>query len=460
MTATEDQITPHVVRTEIGGLPFAYQRSVLRADPDLLRDTLADIEAIRQRPESKLKDLQLQPHPHKKPGFLELTSPVEVDALAVRDTLRTEGFTGRLEVEPAYLADDPDGRIMGMPVKHGHGTTRTGIQLVGFAPPGRSGADLLEAARRPVVAVLDTPVREHDWLGDGDGDDAFWRDAGLVEDGWAPDFEVPEESADGQLSHAGHGTFIAGMVRLLAPDANVLSVPVMHGNGVVEEEQVLDALRWLRDRVAEAVDHGRPERFVDVVNLSFGRYLDPGEDAPFTEEMRTVLGELSRYGVRVVASAGNRAVKDDVFPATLGEDKDVPGHTALVSVGARDPDGTLAAYTSIGDWVTVTAPGTSVVSTLPKFAQTEFPQPGDLDATGEPTHPDPNFQASGIGQWSGTSFAAAWVSASIAAKLLEQTTPGSLIDNSPAATGARATSAWKAVQADLKRWVADHGVVD
>jgi hypothetical protein len=459
MTATEDQITPHIVRTEIRGLPFAYQRSVLRIDPDRFDKTLQEIKDVQQRSASSLKDLQIEAHPHKKRGYLELTSPGKIDALVMRDTLRTEGFTGRLEVEPAYLADDPDGRIMGMPAKHGHGTTRVGIHLVGFAPPARSGTDL-RAARRPVVAVLDTPVREHDWLGDGDGDEAFWRDARQVEDGWAPDFEVPDESADGQLSHAGHGTFIAGIVRLLAPDARVLSVPVMHGNGVVEEEQVLHALGWLNDRVTEAVDHGSSERFVDVVNLSFGRYRDPGEDAPFTEEMRTLLGELARLGVRVVASAGNQPVKDAVFPAILGEDKHVPGHTTLVSVGARDPDGTLAAYTSTGGWVTVKAPGTSVVSVLPKFDPTEFPQPADLDANGNPTHPDPNFQASGIGQWSGTSFAAAWVSASIAAKLLEQSTPGSLVDNSPAAARARATSALDAVVADLKDWTESHGVVD
>ena len=458
MTATEANITPHIVQTEIDGLPFAYQRSVLRTDPDRLDETLKEIEDIKQAPHSMVKNFTIKPHPDKKPGFLELSGD-GVDALEVRNDLQTaldaKGVRAPLEVEPAYLADDP---LMGMPAKHGHGTAREGIYLLGVAPPARSAADL-EAGRRPVVAVLDTPVREHLWLGDGDGDDAFWRDAQRVGGPWAPGFDVPEESADGRLPAAGHGTFVAGMVRLLAPDARVLSVPVMHGDAVVEEEHVLSALGWLRDRVKSAVDERR-ERFVDVVNLSFGRYLVAGEDEQFREDTREVLDELAQLGVRVVASAGNLAVTDDVFPAILGEDdKDALGHTALVSVGALDPDGKPAVYTSTGDWVTVEAPGSSVVSTLPKFDPTEYPVSEDFDDNGTLIRPDPNLQASGVGKWSGTSFAAAWVSASIAAKLLEQAMPGSLVDTSPAAAGARAKSAWDAVVADLEDWTASHVVV-
>lgn len=476
MTATEGNITPHIIQTEIDGLPFAYQRSILRTDPDRLDETMKEIEDIRKDPASKLKRLKIKPHRHKKRGFLELPDDDEVDAMAVRDTinsaLRDKGRTVRVGVEPAYLANEPDGRMLGMTVKHGHGvggifgTTRFGVHLVGFGPPARSAADL-EAGRRPVVAVLDTPVREHPWLGDGDGEDAFWSDARRVGDPWEPKFEVPTESSDGQLSHAGHGTFIAGIVRLLAPDARVLSVPVMHSDGIVEEEHAYDALVWIRDRVSEAAD-GRSERFVDVVNLSFGRYEEAGESPADSSEMHSVLDELAELGVRVVASAGNEAKATRVLPAAFSKERFLglfseendPDRTALISVGARDPDGTLAAYTSTGDWVTVNAPGTALVSTLPTFDPTEFPLPKDLDKSGDPTHPDPNFQASGIGQWSGTSFAAAWVSASIAAKLLEQAMPGSLVDNSSAAASARAKSAWDAVVADINYWVARHGLVD
>ena len=126
-------------------------------------------------------------------------------------------------------------------------------------------------------------------------------------------------------------------------------------------------------------------------------------------------------------------------------------------MGALDPDGTRAAYTNTGSWVTIYAPGTSVVSALPKFDHAEWPLRKDL-ANGLPTGPDPNFQASLVGQWSGTSFAAGWVSASIAAQLLEQAAPDGLTDISPEVAGARATSAFEAMEGDLHRWVASHDV--
>jgi Subtilase family len=458
MTENEDHLTPHIGLEKVHGVPLAYQRSVLRTDPDRLADTLKEIEDIQQAPESTVKGLTVKRHSQMEPGYLELTGS-DVDAKDVLDQLRTalatKGLSAPLELEPVCLADDPD-PLVGMPVKHGHGTTREGIYLTGFEPPARSVSDPA-AGRRPVVAVLDTQVREHPWLGDGEADDPFWQDARNAPDAWVPDFDVPDESGDGQLTHAGHGTFIAGIVRLLAPDARVLSVPVMHGNGAVEEGHVIKALRWLHDRVTSEFDD-RPDQFVDVVNLSFGRYLL--DEYPIdTAELSTVLTDLAEIGVQVVASAGNQPVETEVFPAVLSKETAAPGQPGLVSVGARDPDGTPADYTSTGDWVTVMAPGTAVVSTLPKFFHAVWPPPDDGDGL-EKILPDPNFQASRIGQWSGTSFAAAWVSASIAAKLLEQAAPGSLVDNSPTAAGARASSALDAVMADLEVWTTSHGVVD
>jgi len=458
-----EAITPHVVLDFEGGLPFAYQRSVLRVDPARVDDVLAEIETIVRRLDSSLRTPQPKHRPDKAAGFIELAGTGELDAKDVLDALRGEGLAAGVALDPVYVADEPDPisqfgdrrdkegvALVGLPAKEGHGTTRAGLLLVGMEPPPRSAVEPA-AGRRSVVAVLDTEVREHPWLGDGTGDDTFWHDARKVDDDpWRPPFAVPEEGTNGRLSHVGHGTFIAGLVRLLAPEARVLSVPVMDGNGFVEEEHVLHALRWLRDRVTSAVADDRPELFVDVVNLSFGRHeLDDRVPAD-TAQLREVLDELARRGVRVVASAGNRPVKTRVFPAAFD---------GLLSVGALDPDGTTAAYTNTGKWVSVKAPGTSVVSALPRFDPTEWPvRPDDFDDHGQLKGPDPNFQASLVGQWSGTSFAAGWVSASIAAKLIERATPGSLADVSPEAAGARATSAFEAVQADLHLWVASHAV--
>jgi len=361
----------------------------------------------------------------------------------------------------AFVADDPVDisrapapTFVGLPAKEGHGTSREGVALLADDPPPRR-ADPRALGRRPVVAVLDTPVAAHPWLGDGEGHDGFWRDARNEPDGWGPvsgdppqPLSLPVASGDGTLSHAGHGTFIAGIVRQLAPEARVISVPVMHDDGVAEERPVQLALEWLRDRARTAVHEGRPELFVDVVNLSFGYYKrGPRNELP-TDALSAVLDELARLGVRVVASAGNRARTNPVIPAAFAS-ADGPERTSLVSVGALDPDGEPAAYTNHGPWVSVYAPGTAVVSTLPRFAPVIWPpKGGSPDELGA----DPNFQASGFGRWGGTSFAAAWVSSSIAAHLLDQTVTDDLCDLSAVAGHRRAAAALEATKDDLAQW--------
>jgi hypothetical protein len=42
-----------------------------------------------------------------------------------------------------------------------------------------------------------------------------------------------------------HGTFLAGLIRLAAPDAQVLSMRVMSDLGQVSETNVVAALTWL-----------------------------------------------------------------------------------------------------------------------------------------------------------------------------------------------------------------------
>ncbi len=90
--------------------------------------------------------------------------------------------------------------------------------------------------RPPVIALLDSGVQPHRWL-PADGDPPFVVDA--TEYGWtAPDLDQP--AAPPGLnpyalygSHFGHATFIAGLIRLKAPDAQVLSMRVMNSAGKV-----------------------------------------------------------------------------------------------------------------------------------------------------------------------------------------------------------------------------------
>ena len=59
---------------------------------------------------------------------------------------------------------------------------------------------------------------------------------------------------DPRSTHAGHGTFLAGLVRQIAPNSRVLSLPVMHRTGVVDDLLAQSALEWVLDRCRLAGD--------------------------------------------------------------------------------------------------------------------------------------------------------------------------------------------------------------
>jgi hypothetical protein len=310
--------------------------------------------------------------------------------------------------------------FVGMTAKEGHaGTVRQAVAMPLITLPRRP-EKTLPSGRRPVVALLDSGIGRHDWL-TADSADPIWLDAADV--GWdAP--RVPPERADladadpRTRSHAGHGTFNAGLIRQLAPDARLLSLRIMRADGIMDEQSVLSALGWLVERVKVAV--AQPERFaecfVDVVCLAFGYYEQIPADSVHTVRLRRLLGELGNLGVRVVASAGNHKSDTPVFPAALTAlaRPDTVPETELISVGALNPDLSRADYSNFGDWVRLWTVGTALVSAVP------MPVFDHLRPLREsPTAYEPDNLASGFALWGGTSFAAAVIAGQLAALVTE-----------------------------------------
>ncbi len=371
----------------------------------------------------------------------------------------------------AYFADVPasstqpprpeENGFVALGAKEGHGIGRRGVALPNLPPPPRPP---VSGTRRPVVALLDSQVRPHEWFR-ADGElDPFSRDARDEPEGWRPEtgspaapIELPVDGDDATATHTGHGTFIAGLVRQLAPAARVVSMPMMNEMGIVDDRLVHLALSWVLDRCRRADTEHRPELFVDVVNMSFGHYLRGDKVVPQVDATLTVLRDLGDIGVRVVASAGNRASVRGVLPAAWSPDGWSPedpddGHTGLVGVAALDPDGGLAVYSNHGDWVRLAAPGTALVSTLPAVEPVcPWPPKGRVVPEGAE---DPNFQRSGFARWSGTSFASAWVSATLVGHLLDDQM-GDLGDVTPGAVRSRAARALAATldEGDVRLWV-------
>ena len=175
---------------------------------------------------------------------------------------------------------------------------------------------------------------------------------------------------------SGHGTFIAGIIELLAPgqDLRVHRVLTSYGDGDVAS--IVQRLYSLRDTgVLDAQS---------IVNLSFGGYADT--------EMRSLARAIRRIRNSTkavfVASAGNDGTDRLTYPAGL------PG---VVSVGALDESGP-APYSNYGQWVRACAPGTDLVSAFYKDYD------GQMSAPKVPGSSDPDHFKSWA-KWTGTSFA-------------------------------------------------------
>jgi subtilisin family serine protease len=210
-----------------------------------------------------------------------------------------------------------------------------------------------------LVAVLDTGAElTHPML------------QGHIAGGWdfVDDDADPSEGSygvdmdgDGLIDEArGHGTFVAGEVSVVAPDAQLLIVRVLDSEGRGSMANVARGIRW-------AVANG-----ARVVNLSLGGYTK-------SNAVELALTEASAAGVACVAAAGNDAGPIPAeYPAT--------SHYAT-AVAAIDTNDVVAPFSSFGDWVDICAPGVNVRS---------------------------SFVNAGFALWSGTSMSAPWVSGGVA----------------------------------------------
>jgi len=201
--------------------------------------------------------------------------------------------------------------------------------------------------------------------------------------------------ADGLLDPgAGHGTFVAGVVRQVAPGARVELIRALDTDGLGEEVAIAQAIRRAGERFATAAG-GR-----GVLNLSFGLETADPDDVPLA--LDAALRALPP-GVVVVAAAGNAASGLPVWPAASDR---------VLGVAALTADGTPADWSNHGDWVDCAAVGEGVVSTFVVGREPREPVPGEQAET----FPREGEQGRSCALWTGTSFAAPQVAGWLAAQ--------------------------------------------
>jgi subtilisin family serine protease len=244
-------------------------------------------------------------------------------------------------------------------------------------------------------------------------------------------------------SDAGHGTFIAGLIRQTCPDARILAARVMHGDGAVQEVDLLRALNRLVFRQALALRRQDASAFVDVLSLSLGYYHELPADKAMDHKLIAPLSELGRLGVAVVAAAGNDSTSRHFYPAGFAPHplSQLPAQYAalpVLSVGALNPDRRFVAlFSNDGDWVLCERPGAALISTMPVALNGSLGPIADvLLANGERRSTiDPDDFRGGFATWSGTSFAAPVLAGEIAqylyrANALDPLTAEDAIDRS------------------------------
>lgn len=297
---------------------------------------------------------------------------------------------------------------------------REPVRFVGAAPD--RGRDADRTTRRPVIGFVDSGCGDHPWLTDVRRHvlSATAQPIGQTDPATDPELHPDLHGPlDGVVDvFSGHGTFMAGIVRQTCPAADIVSWRLVGADGTIPESDLIRAL----SQIADLVESG--EQALDVLVLALGYYHESPTDLSIGHVLSETLLRIRRAGTTVVCAAGNDSTDAPFFPAALAPWNN--GHSVvpqvseaapLISVGALNPNGSVALFSNSGPWVTCYAPGASVLSTTPA-TQGGLQPIARVTAYGLDRETiDPDDSTSGFAVWSGTSFAAPYVAAAIAERL-------------------------------------------
>jgi subtilisin family serine protease len=255
----------------------------------------------------------------------------------------------------------------------------------GVSPCPGDEPNEVDAQAPPLPAISTDPC-------DGEGVKVVVVDVGWSENpapwltGVTGDREQAFDQQGNIKQYAGHGTFIAGVIKCIAPKAEVVVKGVFTRAGAT----------WESDLVAK-LDEALLES-PDIISLSAGTQTrnllsSMGFDVWFEERLSKIKGLL------MVCAAGNHNSREPFYPAAS---------PSTLSVGALDANGLKrAGYSNYGHWVDLFAPGTDLINAFLKGTY----------ICDEPPHKGERRTFGGRAKWSGTSFATPLVAGLVAARM-------------------------------------------
>ncbi|MBI3949173.1 MAG: S8 family serine peptidase [Acidobacteria bacterium] len=223
-------------------------------------------------------------------------------------------------------------------------------------------AHTLSRGQGVTVAIIDTGIDpDHPAIQDHLSRSVTSYD--FVDNDNDPSETCPQDPQD--APGCGHGTFVAGIVALTAPDASILPIRAFDAQG-----------RGATFAIAKSVLYAT-ENGASIINMSFGL-----SHRSFV--LDAALTSAHDSGVVLVASVGNKNTKRKQYPAG-----DILNRDWVIAVAATDANDVKADFSNYGPHVDVSAPGVGIYSAYPRDPQTQQPR---------------------FGIWSGTSFSAPFVS--------------------------------------------------
>lgn len=246
-----------------------------------------------------------------------------------------------------------------------------GIEPLPSVNAGSGGAGVLIYLAD--TGLLADAAATHAWLSGVEGEDVDPLPARLP-DGVQP---IPP--------YAGHGTFVAGVIRCMAPAAEIV---VTNAFSVAGSQLESDLVTRLEDEL---------RRGVDIFHLSIAARTR--HDLPMLA-FREWLNRLhATKGAVCIAPAGNDGHRRPNWPGAF------PG---VIAVGALGSDWRgRASFTNYGGWVDVYAPGRDLVNAYATGTYTCHVTP----------YAGQTREFYGMAKWSGTSFSTPVVTGLIAARM-------------------------------------------
>jgi hypothetical protein len=265
---------------------------------------------------------------------------------------------------------------------------------------------VLTVTRRPPAVVHQCPATDPEEVPDGiepypgvcpgcdgAGVHIYIADTGLVEGAagqhpWLHGVEGDPDPlpAPGQIGpYTGHGTFVAGVARCMAPGADIYVGAVFSTAG---SELESDTVR----KLSVALDSG-----TDIFHLSIATATRKSLPLLAFDAWRRQVRQ--QKGMVCVVAAGNSGSVRPFWPAAFPE---------MVSVGALAADWRhRAQFSNHGSWVDVYAPGRGLVNAFTSGEYTCH----DVPYVGQ------QRRFYGMARWNGTSFSSPIVSGLIAARM-------------------------------------------